>query len=128
MVWGLVHSRTAVLRRRQVELEAKVYERTAELENLSRELQIKSAALEASSLIDPLTGLHNRRFLNQYLDAEITQALRRHEEHRQHRGRRPGPEGPRRDRDHLQHHDRPRHDRRGVDRRSDGRRARHVLS
>ncbi len=84
VVWGLVHSRTAVLRRRQVELEAKVYERTAELENLSRELQIKSAALEASSLIDPLTGLHNRRFLNQYLDAEITQALRRHEEHRQH--------------------------------------------
>ncbi len=80
----LAHSRTAVLRRRQVELEGKVHERTAELENLSRELQIKSAALEASSLIDPLTGLHNRRFLNQYLDAEITQALRSHEEHRQH--------------------------------------------
>jgi len=82
-VLGVVHSRTAVLRRRQVELETKVYERTAELENLSRELQIKSAALEASSLIDPLTGLHNRRFLNQYLDAEIAQVLRRHEEHRQ---------------------------------------------
>jgi diguanylate cyclase (GGDEF)-like protein len=65
-------------------LETKVYQRTAELENLSRELQIKSAALEASSLIDPLTGLHNRRFLTQYLDAEITQALRSHEEHRQH--------------------------------------------
>ena len=84
VVWGLVQSRTAVLRRRQVELEAKVYERTAELENLSRELQLKSAALEASSLTDPLTGLHNRRFLNQYLDAEITQTLRSHEEHRQH--------------------------------------------
>ena len=83
-VLGVVRSRTGVLRRRQVELEAKVQERTAELENLSRELQIKSAALEASSLIDPLTGLHNRRFLNQYLDAEITQSLRRHEEHRQH--------------------------------------------
>jgi diguanylate cyclase (GGDEF)-like protein len=83
-VVGVVHSRTAVLRRRQVELEAKVQERTAELENLSRELQIKSIALEASSLIDPLTGLHNRRFLNQNLDAEIAQALRRHEEHRLH--------------------------------------------
>ena len=83
-VVGLVQSRTAVLRLRQAELEAKVRERTAELENLSRELQIKSAELEASSLIDPLTGLHNRRFLNQYLDAEITQALRSHEEHRQH--------------------------------------------
>ena len=84
-VLGLVHSRTAVLRRRQVELEAKVYERTAELENLSQELQAKSAELEASSLIDPLTGLHNRRFLNQYLDGEVAQALRRHEEHR-HQG------------------------------------------
>lgn len=82
-VFGVVQMRTAVLRRRQVALEAKVYERTAELENLSRELQIKSQALEASSLIDPLTGLHNRRFLNQYLDAEIAQALRSHEEHRQ---------------------------------------------
>ena len=81
-VLGVVHSRTAVLRRRQGELEAKVQERTAELENLSRELQIKSTALEASSLIDPLTGLHNRRFLNQNLDAEISQVLRRHEEHR----------------------------------------------
>jgi diguanylate cyclase (GGDEF)-like protein len=66
-------------------LEAKVYERTAELENLSQELQAKSAELEASSLIDPLTGLHNRRFLNQYLDGEVAQALRRHEEHR-HQG------------------------------------------
>ena len=82
-VLGVVRSRTAVLRRRQVELEAKVQERTAELENLSRELQIKSTALEASSVIDPLTGLHNRRFLNQYLDAEIAQVLRSHEEHRQ---------------------------------------------
>jgi diguanylate cyclase (GGDEF)-like protein len=83
-VLGVVRSRTAALRRRQVELEAKVRERTDELESLSRELQIKSIALEASSLIDPLTGLHNRRFLTQYLDAEITQALRSHEEHRQH--------------------------------------------
>jgi diguanylate cyclase (GGDEF)-like protein len=84
VVWGVVYWRTEVLRRRQFDLEAKVRERTAELESMSRELQIKSAALEASSLIDPLTGLHNRRFLNQYLDAEIAQALRRHEEHRQH--------------------------------------------
>ncbi len=82
-VLGVVHLRTAVLRRRQVELEAKVYARTLELENLSRELQVKSEALEASSLTDPLTGLHNRRFLNQYLDAEIAQVLRIHEEHRQ---------------------------------------------
>jgi diguanylate cyclase (GGDEF)-like protein len=81
-VMGVVQVRTAALRRRQAELEDKVRERTAELESLSHELQLKSAALEASSLIDPLTGLHNRRFLSQYLDAEIAQSLRQHEEHR----------------------------------------------
>lgn len=83
-VLGVVHTRTAVLRRRQVELEAKVHERTAELEELSRELQIKSTALEASSLVDPLTGLHNRRFVDQHLGAEIAQVLRRHDEHHRH--------------------------------------------
>ncbi|MES2948607.1 MAG: diguanylate cyclase [Pseudomonadota bacterium] len=83
-VWGVVQMRTAVLRRRQVELETKVHVRTAELEELSRELQIKSTALEASSLVDPLTGLHNRRFVDQHLGAEIAQVLRRHEEHHRH--------------------------------------------
>ncbi len=81
-VAGLVHSRTAMLRRRQAELEAKVRERTAALEALSHELQLKSAALEASSLTDPLTGLHNRRFVEQHLDNDAAQAVRHHEEHR----------------------------------------------
>ena len=83
-VAGVVQARTAMWRRRQAELQSKVLERTAELEELSRELQLKSAALEASSLTDPLTGLHNRRFLTQHLDSDIAQALRRHEEHRRH--------------------------------------------
>jgi diguanylate cyclase (GGDEF)-like protein len=81
-VAGVVQVRTAMLRRRQVELEGKVRERTAELEALSHELQLKSAALEASSLTDPLTGLHNRRFIDQHLDTDVAQAVRHHEEHR----------------------------------------------
>ena len=81
-VMAVVQSRTALLRRRQAALEAKVQERTAELETLSHELQLKSAALEAMSLTDPLTGLHNRRFLAQHLGSDTAQAVRRHEEHR----------------------------------------------
>jgi diguanylate cyclase (GGDEF)-like protein len=89
---GVVQARTAMLRRRQAVLEDRVRERTAELEALSRELQLKSAALEASSLTDPLTGLHNRRFLEQHLDTDVAQAIRHHEEHRR-RGS-PLPDGP----------------------------------
>ena len=81
-VLAVVQARTAMLRRRQAELEDKVRERTAELEALSQELQVKSAALEASSLTDPLTGLHNRRFIDQHLDTDVAQAVRHHEDHR----------------------------------------------
>jgi diguanylate cyclase (GGDEF)-like protein len=80
LVWGLVQVRTGLLRRRQAELEAAVRERTQALEALSRELQQKSAALEASSLTDPLTGLHNRRFLAQQMAADAPRLARRHGE------------------------------------------------
>jgi diguanylate cyclase (GGDEF)-like protein len=52
--------------RRQTELEAKVRERTRELEE--------------SSLTDPLTGLRNRRFLTQHIAADVSLAQRRFEE------------------------------------------------
>ena len=80
-VAALVQWRTALLRRRQLALEDKVRERTAALEALSHELQLKSAALEASSLTDPLTGLHNRRFVEQHLETDVVQAVRQHEDH-----------------------------------------------
>ncbi len=75
----IVHLRTWRLRQRQRELEARVTERTAELEEISRALQQKSQALEATSLSDPLTGLHNRRFLLAHIERDIPQVLRRHE-------------------------------------------------
>jgi diguanylate cyclase (GGDEF)-like protein len=65
----LLRLRTAVLERRQRELEATVRERTAELSQANR-------ALEEMSLTDPLTGLRNRRFLAQHLESEIALARR----------------------------------------------------
>ena len=71
-VYGIVAARTAVLRRGQRELESKVKERTAQLEQAS-------LALEQASLTDPLTGLRNRRFLMQHLEVDALTAIRRHE-------------------------------------------------
>jgi diguanylate cyclase (GGDEF)-like protein len=65
-IFALVQVRTRQLRRRQTELEAKVRERTLELED--------------ASLTDPLTGLRNRRFLNQHIVADTLLAIRHHEE------------------------------------------------
>ncbi|MCV2370353.1 ligand-binding sensor domain-containing protein [Roseateles oligotrophus] len=66
---ALVRWRTGLLRRRQTWLENKVRERTAEL--------------EVSSLTDPLTGLRNRRFLAQQIEADVALTLRRHESPKQ---------------------------------------------
>jgi diguanylate cyclase (GGDEF)-like protein len=55
--------RTEILRRRNVQLEALVKARTQELETANH-------ALREASLIDPLTGLHNRRFLTMTMPEE----------------------------------------------------------
>jgi len=73
LFYAAVQLRTRYLRRRQRVLEAKVSERTAELESLSR-------ALEQSSLTDPLTGLRNRRFLSQHIEPDVALSLRQHED------------------------------------------------
>ncbi|MEH0168213.1 two-component regulator propeller domain-containing protein [Roseateles microcysteis] len=76
----IVHLRTGYLRRRQQVLQDMVRSRTAELESLSLTLQQKSAALEESSLTDPLTGLRNRRFLTQHIESDVAWTLRRFED------------------------------------------------
>jgi diguanylate cyclase (GGDEF)-like protein len=60
-----VRGHTRSLRRRQQALEHEVQRRTAQLRE--------------ASLTDPLTGLRNRRYLAQHIDADTALAVRRHE-------------------------------------------------
>ncbi|MES3020285.1 MAG: diguanylate cyclase [Pseudomonadota bacterium] len=64
-------SRTAHMRRENLRLERLVAARTGDL-------QVANAALQEASMIDPLTGLKNRRFLNAYMPEEIAHTLRQH--------------------------------------------------
>lgn len=60
------------------ELEQKVAERTAELQNKNGELENAYAQLEAISLSDPLTGLNNRRYLQKLIPMDIAKVQREH--------------------------------------------------
>jgi diguanylate cyclase (GGDEF)-like protein len=75
VAYGVHRLRTAVLLRRQRVLEVIVDERT-------RELSEANAKLLELSLSDPLTGLRNRRFLAQHLEADIARTLRRYDDWR----------------------------------------------
>ena len=63
---GWVQWRTRQMRARQTALQALVDERTAELRN--------------ASLTDPLTGLHNRRYVAQRIDEDLQLAQRQHQQ------------------------------------------------
>jgi len=76
---GMLALRTRSLRYTQKLLEEKVQERTEELETMTLELALQQQALEEASIRDPLTGLHNRRFLTQCIDADVALSLRAHE-------------------------------------------------
>jgi len=64
-----VRWRTQWIRRRVVALEALVHERTWNLEQANQ-------ALEEASMVDPLTGLKNRRFLSLSLPEEVARVMR----------------------------------------------------
>jgi diguanylate cyclase (GGDEF)-like protein len=68
--------RTAQLHRRNAALEAMVAHRTEALEASKLDLERANQALEEASLVDPLTGLHNRRFLDLSLPSDALQAQR----------------------------------------------------
>jgi diguanylate cyclase (GGDEF)-like protein len=85
--WGAYRRRINSLTRQRAVLEDQVKVRTAQvedqkqlLEQKARELETAYHALEQTSLTDPLTGLRNRRFLDQHLDADIALSLRRYEQ------------------------------------------------
>ncbi|MGH8107674.1 MAG: two-component regulator propeller domain-containing protein [Arenimonas sp.] len=79
---ALIHARTTYLRSKRAELEEKVLQRTNELETMAHALADKSRALEEASLADPLTGLRNRRFFDQHIQADIENCFRFHDERR----------------------------------------------
>jgi diguanylate cyclase (GGDEF)-like protein len=70
LVFGLFRLRLRQLRRRSARLERTVAERTAALETAYRRI-------EQASLTDPLTQLHNRRYLEQAIQADFELATRR---------------------------------------------------
>jgi diguanylate cyclase (GGDEF)-like protein len=76
-LYAIVQARTRFLRASQLELEHKVQERTAMLEEVSAALREKSRVLELASICDPLTGLHNRRFLADHMEIDSALSLRR---------------------------------------------------
>ncbi|GGF74351.1 tetratricopeptide repeat-containing diguanylate cyclase [Alteromonas lipolytica] len=57
-------------------LKREVSRRTQELESKNHELENAYLALERASLMDPLTGLYNRQYLNNQLPQEINRAQR----------------------------------------------------
>jgi diguanylate cyclase (GGDEF)-like protein len=79
----LAHTLNEAARRlqgRREELEAAVQSRTVELTQANAELHAMNDRLERLAITDPLTGLFNRRYLEQALHFEVT---------RQKRGNRP---------------------------------------
>jgi diguanylate cyclase (GGDEF)-like protein len=71
------------LRKERDLLEARVKERTSQLEETNEQLQIQMAEIERlqenlrkQALRDPLTGLYNRRYLSEAIEREISTAKR----------------------------------------------------
>jgi diguanylate cyclase (GGDEF)-like protein len=64
------------LRRLNQELEVRVQQRTAELEEANRQLQYKNSILEKMALTDSLTGLPNRRGMDRLVRTELQRRSR----------------------------------------------------
>ena len=64
------------LRRLNLELEQRVQQRTAQLEEVNRQLQYKNSILERMALTDALTGLPNRRAMDRLVRAEMQRRAR----------------------------------------------------
>jgi diguanylate cyclase (GGDEF)-like protein len=78
LIYGAYRLRLRRLRARERALEALVAVRTHELGEKNRQLATAYERIEEASLTDPLTGLRNRRFLEQTIGADLELAARGH--------------------------------------------------
>lgn len=69
LAWLLFRMRIRQVEARRRELEGIVAERT-------RELEVANEKLQTASVTDPLTGLHNRRFLTSQIRTDVAQSRR----------------------------------------------------
>jgi diguanylate cyclase (GGDEF)-like protein len=72
----LVRWRSAALRRRNRALATLVARRTGELARANQALQQANEALAQQIITDPLTGLKNRRYLNEHIEHDLAAARR----------------------------------------------------
>lgn len=60
----------------RIELENQVQLRTHEIAERNEQLQDLNKQLKDASVTDTLTSLNNRRYMDEFIDAEVTQANR----------------------------------------------------
>ncbi|MCB1051549.1 MAG: diguanylate cyclase [Acidobacteria bacterium] len=77
-IQALVRWRMKLLQRRNRQLEALVEERTVALRSANEALEQANRALLNQSLTDPLTGLKNRRYLDECIPNYVAQTTRTH--------------------------------------------------
>lgn len=78
LIAGGLRWRLHALHRQREVLEARVCKRTAQLEEANAALGAMNRRLEAASVTDALTGLHNRRYLLDHLPRELARLDRLH--------------------------------------------------
>jgi diguanylate cyclase (GGDEF)-like protein len=74
--YGIMQWRLRRIRARSAQLQSEVARQTVALRTANAELESLNRSLAEASLTDPLTGLHNRRFVQQELPAVLARLRR----------------------------------------------------